>query len=130
MGGKTTSKLIQNGVASCQVNCSKPMQWHSWILTAKKRILMGMDLTMVWPPEMTRQEKTGSRTEEAIACPAVAGCSFRTDGNSQGTNMSSLASKAIRESNAEKSSQNLINKCVRKQDQINSLAETFENTDD
>jgi hypothetical protein len=62
---------------------------------------------LAWPYGMsTQQENPGTRTEEANKCPPVTACTFRNDGSSQGTYISSLATMATRESSAEKSKGN------------------------
>jgi hypothetical protein len=65
------------------------MIWHKWILTAKRRILMEIDILVAWPNELTLQP-SGSREKNKMTWASVANCAFRTYGNSQGTGISSL----------------------------------------
>jgi hypothetical protein len=72
------------------------MKWHRWIVTAKKRILMEMDTSEAWPTELTLPPSR-SRETDTMAWPPVADCSSRSDGNSQGTHISSLTGNTTRE---------------------------------
>jgi hypothetical protein len=89
---------------------------------------MGMDWTGAWPYWMsTQQKKPGTRTEVIFKRPPVTDCSFRTDGNSQGTYISSLASTATREISAEKSEQFISKRYQYEQEQVNSFKTAFDN---
>jgi hypothetical protein len=104
------------------------MKWQCWILTAKRRILMNMDRTLAWPYGMsTQQENPGTRTEEANKPPPVTACTFRNDGSSQGTYISSLATTATRESSAEKSKEIITKKYQYGQEQMDSFEAAFHN---
>jgi hypothetical protein len=100
------------------------MKWHiSWILTAKRRILMGMDQIMAWLMEVSPKEKSGSRTEEANKPPPMTDCSFRADDNSEETNMSLLTSTTTREGSAEITEAIIKNTYRFGQDQMNKFEE-------
>ena len=105
------------------------MKWHSWILTAKRRILMGMDPTMAWPTGLSLREKSGSRPIEANKPPPMTDCSFRADGNSEETNMSSLTSTTTREGNAERAVEIMKKSTTYGQEQMDEFDAAFENKD-
>ena len=91
---------------------------------------MNMDRTLAWPYGMsTQQENPGTGTEEANKRPPVTACTFRNDGSSQGTYISSLATTATRESSAEESKEIITGKYQYKQDQIDSFEAAFHNED-
>jgi hypothetical protein len=109
------------------VNYSECMKWHSWIQTATRRILLGMDPTMARPTGLSPKEKTGSRTIEANKPPPMTDCSFRADRNSEETNMSSLTSTTTREGSAEKADGIMKNKYAYGQEQMDKFDAAFEN---
>jgi hypothetical protein len=88
---------------------------------------------MVWPKRRSTQEETGSSKSGAKLHPPVTNCSFRPDGNSQGTNISSLASTATKETNTERTNGIMMNAYQayqNEQDQMNSFEGLFNNKEE
>ena len=121
-------------VPFCQVDYSTSMRWHSWILAAKKRILMEMDTTVTWTTEMKRQHQSiGVGREGETAIPPVTDCYLKYDGNSQSTNISSLAcSTAISDITAEERNAGTLENAFAFQevtmDDMDQLTEELHNT--
>jgi hypothetical protein len=97
---------------------------------AKRRILMDMDTTLTWPSARPTKEKLTSKAASKPTYRPMMDCFFRTDGNSQGTVISSLASSRGNEVVVEKDNNtNKDNADEYEEEDMDQFAKDMEDTD-
>ena len=93
---------------------------------------MDMDTTLTWPYARPTKDHTASRTESVTTYRPMTDCFFRTDGNSQGTIISSLASSRANEVIIDEDDKDNkdYNADEYREDDMDQFAKDMENTDD